>query len=258
MIRRPLLVVTLLLAAGAAEAQTAGQPATRPVPVQETPSASPADRTNPASPTAPATPGATSDPSAAQPAPAGPPPATPPSGAAFASLTPAPGADIVAVLTQSGQFSTLLKAADATALTPVLKTPGLTVFAPTDAAFAALPPGVLDNLMKPDNLPQLQKLLAYHVINTKIPSIKGHAQTQIASVAGPKLTLDGTGSQVKVNDATALQPAVAAAGGATLYPIDKVLSPDFVPPPPTAAEAATTTTDAAATTSKKTTPRRKR
>lgn len=258
MIRRPLITAALLLAAGAAQAQAPVRTAPPPAaPAQGMAPAAPAGAMTPASPTAPATPGPTSDPSAAQPAPADPSATTPPSGAAFASITPSPGSDVVAVLTQSGQFTTLLKAADATALTSVLKTPGLTVFAPTDAAFAALPAGTLDNLMKPDNLPQLQKLLAYHVVNTKIPSIKGHAQTQIATVAGPKVTLDGTGDKVKVNDATTLQPAVAAAGGATIYPIDKVLSPDFVPPPATTTEATaaseTATAPATTTTKKKTT-----
>ena len=271
MIRRPLITAALLLAAGAAQAQSTGtsrstsQTSARPsaatpaAPTQGMTPATPAGPTTPASPSAPATPGAMSDPSAAQPAPADPSAATPPSGAAFSAITPAPGSDLIAVLTQSGQFTTLLKAADATNLTSVLKKPGLTVFAPTDAAFAALPAGALDDLMKPDNLPQLQKLLAYHVVNTKIPSIKGHAQTQIATAAGTKVTLDGVGDKVKVNDATALQPAVSVAGGSTLYPIDKVLSPDFTPAPAAATEATSPAKDdtTAATTTSTTTTKKK-
>ena len=105
--------------------------------------------------------------------------------------------------------------------------------------------------MKTDNLPQLQKLLAYHLINTKVPSITGHAATQITTVAGTKVTLDGTGDEVKVNDATALQHAVHVGDGATLYPIDKVLSPDFVPPAGTPNNAALDTKSTKTTTTKR-------
>ncbi len=240
------VATALLLAAGAAQAQT-GRTTSTPVTTQ-TSSPPPAAAQAPTAPPAPAAVDATpaSDASAS---------ATPPSGAAFTALTPAPGADLVTVLTQSGQFTTLLKATDATNLTALLKRPGLTLFAPTDAAFAALPPGTLDTLMKPDNLPRLQKLLAYHLVNTKVPSIKGHAQTQVATAAGTKVTLDGTGGAVKVNDATALQSEVSVAGGSALYPIDKVLSPDFVPPPAPVAEKASETTP---TTTKKTTTHRGR
>ena len=177
---------------------------------------------------------------------------------AFSAISPAAGADTPAVLAASGQFTTFLKAADATGLTPVLKTQGLTVFAPTDAAFAALPAGTLDNLMKQENLPQLQKLLTYHLVNAKIPPIKGHAATPVTTAAGPKVTLDGMGDQVKINDATALQSQVATSTG-LLYPIDKVLSPDYVPPPAPPAEAAAATEEkAATTTTKKTTTTRKK
>ena len=238
---RLLAAAALLLTAGVAQAQTSQ---TSPAAPAGGRASSPMSVTSPQSPASPVGPPAVdATPSAAA--------ASPPSGAAFTSLTPSPGADAVTVLTQSGQFSTFLKAADATNLTSVLKTPGLTIFAPTDTAFAELPPGTLDTLMKPGNLPQLQKLLAYHLVNTRIPGIKGHAQTQVATAAGAKVTLDGAGDAVKVNDATALQTAVPAGGGATIYPIDKVLSPDFVPSP-----AETSTDKSTTTTTRKTTRKR--
>ncbi len=260
-------VATVGLLAGAAHAQAPMRPAQTPsapaTPATPPTSATPAPATPPpalTTPTSPATTAGSPPPADAQ-ATAATPPAdasaavNPPSGAAFTALTPAPGADLPGVLTASGQFTTLLKAATATNLAPVLKTPGITVFAPTDAAFAALPAGQLDTLMKPENLPQLQKLLTYHVVNAKIPGIKGHAATPVTTASGQKVTLDGTGAQVKVNDASTLQPAVSVAGGATIYVIDKVLSPDYVPPPAAATPAASDTAEAPKTTSEGTTTR---
>ena len=199
-----------------------------------------------------------SAPADAQPAATPAPVATP---APFAQITPAAGQDIVGVLTASGQFTTLLKALAATGLTPVLKNPGLTVFAPTDAAFAALPAGQLEGMMKQENLPTLQKALAFHVVNTKISaaSAKGH-QTKVASAAGPEIWVDGSGDTLKVNDATVLQADVAASNG-TIFVIDKVVTPGFTPPTPPATEAAPAATETPATpaaTSKKTTTVRKK
>ena len=178
----------------------------------------------------------------------------------FRPITPAPGADVVAVLQASGQFTTLLKIADATNLTATLKSPNLTVLAPTDAAFAALPPSALD-LKDPANLQKLQALLAYHVINAKVPPLKGHSATPVQTVAQKPVTLDGSGDLVKINDATALQAQVAVAGNSVIYPIDKVLSPDYVPPPAAAALAATedaaTTTKSTTTTTKKTSKKKR-
>ena len=146
-----------------------------------------------------------------------------------------PSGDIIATLTASGQFTTLLKALDATNLTAVLKGAGpLTIFAPTDAAFAALPPGQLDDLMKASPPAALQKLLIYHVINAKVDDskIKG-AKGPIPTVAGATVYVDGSGAP-KVNDADILQTDVVVSNG-VIYPIDKVLSPTFTPPPAPAA-----------------------
>ena len=146
----------------------------------------------------------------------------------------------MATLKASGQFTLLLKAVDATGLTPVLSSPGpLTVFAPTDAAFAAvMPADQLDAAAKDQaKLAQLQALLTYHVVNAKLPPIKGHAQTALQSVAtGKKVTVDGLADPVTVNDAKVLQGEVQTSNG-VIYVIDKVLSPDYTPPPPTAAPA---------------------
>ena len=171
-------------------------------------------------------------PAAAPPAPAdaapAPAPVVPNPGAAgFTPLTPNAGADIVAELKAAGQYTTFLKAADAVNLTGLLSAAGrqITVFAPTDAAFAALPAGALDNLMKPDNAGQLLQLVAYHVVGTKVAvaQVKG-AKGPIPTIINKNLDVDGTGEAIKVNDANVLQPEVAASNGA-IYPVDKVLSP---------------------------------
>ena len=173
-------------------------------------------------------------------------------GAPFRQITAAPGQNLVAVLQASGQFTTLLKAITATNLTTVFQRPGaLTVFAPTDAAFAALPPDQLQTLMQPANASQLQQLVLLHVVNTPITSAQllNHSATNVATVAtGKQVHLDGSSGSIKVDGASVLQPDVKASNG-TVFVIDQVLSPSYTPPPATAAAAATTTTDEAATSS---------
>lgn len=175
-------------------------------------------------PTAPAKPAAT--------APATPAPTPQAEAAAKAdATTPATtpkvmaAGDIVATAKASGQFGTFLKAAEATNLTGLLqKTPNLTVFAPTDAAFAALPAGELDKLMLPENKAQLQKVLIYHVINARVGSsdFKG-ATRKAATVAGPSVELTG-GATLKLNDADIVQSDVMASNG-IIHVVDKVLMP---------------------------------
>jgi len=134
--------------------------------------------------------------------------------------------DIVTTLKASGQFNTFVKALDATNLTAVVKTnKNLTVFAPTDAAFAALPAGELDRLMKPENAAELQGLLVYHLVNapvdeTKIKGAKGPVKT----VAGTDLLLDGSNGSFKANSAAITQDEVQASNG-LVYVVDHVLSP---------------------------------
>jgi uncharacterized surface protein with fasciclin (FAS1) repeats len=138
--------------------------------------------------------------------------------------------DLIDTATASGQFTTFLKAVSAVNLTSVLKTnQNLTLFAPTDAAFAALPAGELDKLMLPENGPMLQKVLTYHLINAKVDStkIKG-AKGEVKSVEGSPLLLDGSGAQPKVDDANILQTDVLASNG-VLHVVDKVLLPKDVP-----------------------------
>lgn len=171
---------------------------------------------------------------------------------AAAPAAPAPAAsspvvakgDLIQTAEASGQFTTFLKAVGAVNLTSVLKTnQNLTLFAPTDAAFAALPAGELEKLMLPENGPMLQKVLTYHLINAKVDStkIKG-AKGEVKSVEGSALLLDGSGTTPMVDMATITQTDVMATNG-VLHVVDKVLIPKDIP----GLQAAAAATDAAST-----------
>jgi uncharacterized surface protein with fasciclin (FAS1) repeats len=150
-------------------------------------------------------------------------PSGPPAG--FTPLQPNPGASIFAELQASGEFNTLVAALKATNLSNLLSThPQLTLFAPTDAAFAQLPPGEIDQLMK--SPAQLQAILTYHLVATAIrpAEIQGHTAGPVKAADNKQLTVDGSGPSIRVNDAIVLQPGVAAANG-FIYPVDKVLTP---------------------------------
>jgi uncharacterized surface protein with fasciclin (FAS1) repeats len=166
-------------------------------------------------------------PALAQPAaaPDAPPAAAAPAAPPAMSMTIAPAGDIADTLKASGQFTILVKALDASNLTSVLKTAGpLTILAPTDAAFNALPAGQLANLMKIENAAQLQALLTYHLINAGVPTSKIQgSKGPISTVAGTPVQIDGTGSMIMVNDASVVGHAVVSNGD--IYAIDKVLTP---------------------------------
>ncbi len=169
-------------------------------------------------------------------------PAAPPAPGAAGYRPIAPAGDILATLQASGEFNTFVKAVNATNLAQIFKTqPNITVLAPTDAAFAALPPAQLESLMLPANVSQLQALVTYHLINARLDGskIQGHAATAVATVSNSKVTLDGSGPALKANDADIIQPDVMASNG-VVHVIDKVLSPSWTPPAATAAVAAPT------------------
>lgn len=157
--------------------------------------------------------------------------ASPPPAAATAPALPAsPGlvaaGDIVATLKGNPHFSILVKAIDQAQLTAVLsRTPGLTLFAPTDEAFRAMPATQLAKLMNADNAPTLQKILIYHLVNLSLDSskIKG-AKGPVPSVERSPLQIDGSGDTPKVNDADVIQTDVKATNG-IIHVLDKVLVP---------------------------------
>jgi len=133
--------------------------------------------------------------------------------------------DIVAVASGAGQFKTLLAAATAAGLVPTLQSAGpFTVFAPTDAAFAALPAGTVETLLKPENRKQLTSVLTYHVVAGRtLSSALVGKQVSVASVQGASLAIDGRNG-VTVNGAKVVSADIAAANG-VIHVIDKVLLP---------------------------------
>jgi uncharacterized surface protein with fasciclin (FAS1) repeats len=134
-------------------------------------------------------------------------------------------ADIVDTAVKAGQFNTLATALKAAGLVDTLKGPGpFTVFAPTDAAFAKLPPGVLDQLTKPENKAQLASILTFHVVPGKRTSgeVKG-MRADVTTVNGAPLAVDGT-SGLKVGDATVTTADIMASNG-VIHVIDTVLIP---------------------------------
>jgi uncharacterized surface protein with fasciclin (FAS1) repeats len=159
--------------------------------------------------------------------------ATPPAAAAPAALPAspnlAPAGDIVATLKGNPHFSILMKALAAANLDGVLSaTPDLTLFAPTDEAFSAIPPATLEALLKIDNAPILQKILAYHLIHLNLDSskIKG-AKGPVTTVEGQPVQIDGSGATPLVNNADVIQLDVKATNG-YIQVIDKVLLPPDV------------------------------
>ena len=142
------------------------------------------------------------------------------------AATPAAANTIVDTLKAQGQFSTLLTALDQAQLTETLKSqPAVSIFAPTDAAFAALPEADRTRLMDPANANELRQLLLYHVIVADVNSsqIKG-TKGGVETAARTQVQLDGTGEAIKVDDATVTMADIDAGNGA-IFAIDKVLNP---------------------------------
>ena len=142
-----------------------------------------------------------------------------------ATTVEAPTVDIVDTAVAAGSFNTLVAAVQAAGLVDTLKGDGpFTVFAPTDDAFAALPEGTVETLLKPENKAQLQAVLTYHVISGKVMAADIAGKTMSAdTVNGKAINVDATNG-VMINDATVTTADVAASNG-VIHVIDKVLLP---------------------------------
>ena len=136
----------------------------------------------------------------------------------------AKAADIVDTAVAAGSFQTLVAAVQAAGLVDTLKGEGpFTVFAPTDEAFAALPGGTVENLLKPENKDQLTAILTYHVLPGKVMSTDLQDDMKAATAQGGEVTIDLDNGPM-VNDANIVKPDVAADNG-VIHVIDKVIMP---------------------------------
>ncbi len=132
--------------------------------------------------------------------------------------------DIVDTAVANGSFTTLATALTAAGLVETLKGEGpFTVFAPTDAAFAALPAGTVDELLKPENKDQLVAILTYHVVPGKVMSADLTEGQKAATVQGTEVTITLDGG-AKVNGAMISMPDVEASNG-VIHVIDTVIMP---------------------------------
>ena len=133
--------------------------------------------------------------------------------------------DIVETAVSAGSFKTLVAAVKAAGLASTLKGKGpFTVFAPTDAAFAKLPSGTVESLLKPENKTKLQAILTYHVLKGKVmsKSLSGK-KLEVATVQGSKVSIDAT-SGVKVDNATVTKADIVVSNG-VIHVIDTVILP---------------------------------
>ena len=133
--------------------------------------------------------------------------------------------DVVDTAVAAGSFKTLAKALTAAGLIDTLKGPGpFTVFAPTDEAFAKLPAGTLDNLLKPENKAQLRRILTYHVVSGRVMAADVVKLKSAKTVSGDMVAITVMGSGVTVNNAKVVKTDIAASNG-VIHVIDTVLIP---------------------------------
>lgn len=145
--------------------------------------------------------------------------------------------DIVDNAVNSKDHTTLVAAVKAAGLVDTLKSPGpFTVFAPTNAAFTALPAGTVDTLLKPENKSQLTKVLTYHVVPGKLDAAAltkqieaGYGSTKLKTAAGETLTVSASGKTVTVTDESGGTAKVTIAdvyqSNGVIHVVDKVLLP---------------------------------
>jgi uncharacterized surface protein with fasciclin (FAS1) repeats len=137
----------------------------------------------------------------------------------------AAGKDIVDTAVAAGKFNTLAAALKAAGLVDTLKGDGpFTVFAPTDEAFAKLPAGTVETLLKPENKEKLKAVLTYHVVPGKALSSDLKDGQSVTTVNGKGATVKIDGGKVMVGDASVVKPDVAASNG-VIHVIDTVLIP---------------------------------
>ena len=134
--------------------------------------------------------------------------------------------DIVDIAVAAGDFDTLAAALQAAGLVDTLKGDGpFTVFAPTDAAFAALPEGTLEELLKPENRDQLIGILTYHVVPGKVTSADVVKLNKATTVNGSDVDIQVAEGGVRIDDANVVKTDIAASNG-VIHVIDTVILPN--------------------------------
>jgi uncharacterized surface protein with fasciclin (FAS1) repeats len=136
-----------------------------------------------------------------------------------------PSKDIVDTAASAGEFNTLVAAVKAAGLVDALKADGpITVFAPTDEAFAKLPEGTVESLLKPENIDQLKSILTYHVVSGKVLSTDLSDGASAATLQGSNLSVEIADGSVSVNGASVTTADIGASNG-VIHVIDTVLLP---------------------------------
>ena len=133
--------------------------------------------------------------------------------------------DIVDVASKAGSFNTLIAATKAAGLVEALKGDGpITVFAPTDDAFAKLPEGTVENLLKPENKDKLKSILLYHVVAGNIMAETAVTLNSAKTLQGSSFGIMFDGKTLKVDDAAVIQADIKASNG-VIHVIDSVILP---------------------------------
>jgi uncharacterized surface protein with fasciclin (FAS1) repeats len=134
--------------------------------------------------------------------------------------------DIVDTAVAAGSFKTLTTALQAAGLVETLKGQGpFTVFAPTDEAFAKLPAGAVEDLLKPENKAKLTSILTYHVVPSRVPALEVTKMTSAKTANGKSLTIKVHSGNVMVDDAKVTKTDILCSNG-VIHVIDSVVLPE--------------------------------
>lgn len=143
----------------------------------------------------------------------------------FAQKNPPARKDIVETAVAAGSFKTLAAALQAAGLVDTLKGKGpFTVFAPTDEAFAKLPAGTVENLLKPENKDKLVAILTYHVVPGKVLAARVVKMTSAKTVNGQSLSISVNDGTVTVDNAKVVKTNILCTNG-VIHVVDTVLMP---------------------------------
>ena len=143
----------------------------------------------------------------------------------FGGSALAQGKDLVDTAVAAGQFKTLAAALKAAGLIDTLKGGGpFTVFAPTDEAFAKLPKGTVEDLLKPENKAKLTAILTYHVVAGKVMAADVVKVKEAKTVQGSSIKVNAMGGKVMVDNATVIKTDIGASNG-VIHVIDSVVMP---------------------------------